>query len=418
MKQKIKFKETKVRMIPEDWEETTLGAVVTFQRGYDLPLKDRKEGKYPVIMSNGIGGYHNEFKAKGPGVTIGRSGNLGEPFYTEKEYWPHNTTLYIKKYQNAYPKFIYYFLKRLKLNRFNAGSAVPTLNRNHIHPISIIFPKKIDEQSSIAAILSSLDAKIELNHQMNKTLEAIGQAIFKRWFVDFEFPDEEGKPYKSSGREMVDSELGKIPKGWEIKSLDEITERITTGLNPRDNFVLGKGENFYVTIKNMTDLQEIILDNRCDRIDDDALIKIRSRSKVKIGDILFSGIATIGRVFLVDVSPEKWGLSESIFVFKANEMQIFTPILYRLLLSPDLQSYAQQLAIGSVQRGIRMADLKKYKVALPNINDQVDISDMFNRLIKKIKANNHENQALSQIRDSLLPRLMSGKIRVPVEVPR
>ena len=109
MKQETKFKDTEIGLIPEDWEETTLGSVVTFQRGYDLPLKDRKEGPYPIIMSNGIGGNHNEFKVKGPGITIGRSGNLGQPFYTEKDYWPHNTTLYVKKFENSNPKFMYYF---------------------------------------------------------------------------------------------------------------------------------------------------------------------------------------------------------------------------------------------------------------------------------------------------------------------
>jgi len=188
IRNKTKFRETEIGKIPEGWEETTLGAVTTFQRGYDLPLKNRKDGPYPIVMSNGIGGYHNEFKVNGPGVTIGRSGNLGEPFYSDKDYWPHNTTLYIKRFNNAYPKFMYYFLKGLRLNRFNAGSAVPTLNRNHIHPIPIIFPIKINEQKAITKILSDLDEKIELNNQTNKTFEAIGQALFKRWFVEFEFP--------------------------------------------------------------------------------------------------------------------------------------------------------------------------------------------------------------------------------------
>ena len=86
MKQETKFKETEIGKIPEDWKETSLGSIVTFQRGFDLPLRKKEDGHYPIMMSNGIGGYHNEFKVKGPGVNIGRSGNLGEPFYTEKDY--------------------------------------------------------------------------------------------------------------------------------------------------------------------------------------------------------------------------------------------------------------------------------------------------------------------------------------------
>ena len=184
MKPDNKFKKTD--KILGEWVQLPLGKIVTFQRGYDLPLKNRRKGSYPIIASNGIIGYHNEYKAEGPGVTIGRSGNLGEPYYIEKEYWPHNTTLFSLKFHKSDPKFVYYLLKTLKLSRYNAGSAVPTLNRNHIHSIEVIIPGNINNQRAIAKILSDLDKKIELNHQMNKTLECITQAIFKHWFINFE----------------------------------------------------------------------------------------------------------------------------------------------------------------------------------------------------------------------------------------
>jgi type I restriction enzyme S subunit len=213
MVQKQELLETEIGRIPEGWHKITLGEFVTFQRGHDLPSKERKEGRYPIIASNGIVGYHNEFKAHGPGVTIGRSGNLGEPFFIKQDYWPHNTTLYSIDFHNSEPLFVYYFLKTLNLKTFNAGSAVPTLNRNHIHTIEIVVPKYFEEQHAIASILSSLDDKIALNRQMNSTLEAIGQALFKHWFVDFEFPDGEDKPYRSSGGEMLETELGEVPRG-------------------------------------------------------------------------------------------------------------------------------------------------------------------------------------------------------------
>jgi type I restriction enzyme S subunit len=135
---------------------------------------------------------HNEFKGKGPGVTIGRSGNIGEPLYIEKSYWPLNTTLFVKEFHNSDPKFIYYFLKTLDLNKYNSGSAVPSLNRNYIHPIEVVVPETIEQQQKISLFLTSLDDKIELNRQMNSTLEQIAQTLFKRWFIDFEFPDENG----------------------------------------------------------------------------------------------------------------------------------------------------------------------------------------------------------------------------------
>ena len=199
---------------PKNWHQITLGELITFKRGHDLPIKKRKLGKYPIVASNGIVDFHNEYKAKGPGVTIGRSGNLGKPIFIKEDYWPLNTTLYSIDFHGSSPKFVYYFLKTLPLHELNSGSAVPTLNRNYIHPLDIIVPKNHLEQVKIAKVLSDLDGKIELNNQMNKTLKAIGQAIFRHWFVHFEFPDENGQPYKTCGGEMVDSELGEIPVGW------------------------------------------------------------------------------------------------------------------------------------------------------------------------------------------------------------
>lgn len=198
-----------------EWKETTLGQLVTFQRGHDLSQTQFEEGKYPIIGSNGIIGYHNKFTTRKNGITIGRSGNIGSPFYIEEDFWAHNTTLYVKEFHNSYPKFVYYLLKTFNFQNFNSGSAVPSLNRNYIHPYPVYVPD-YDEQVKIAAVLSCLDRKISNLRQQNETLERIAQTIFKHWFVDFEFPSEDGKPYRSSGEEMVRSELGKIPAGWHV----------------------------------------------------------------------------------------------------------------------------------------------------------------------------------------------------------
>lgn len=117
-----------------DWEKKTLGDIVTFQRGHDLPKSKFKDGKYPIIGSNGVIGYHKKYTTEGRGITIGRSGSIGNPMFHENKFWAHNTTLYVKKFQNSDPKFVYYFLKRLNFKNLNSGSAVPSLNRNYIHP--------------------------------------------------------------------------------------------------------------------------------------------------------------------------------------------------------------------------------------------------------------------------------------------
>jgi len=166
-----------------EWKECTLGDAITLQRGHDLPKSKMKDGHVPVAGSNGIIGYHNAATTNAPGVTIGRSGNLGNAYLYTKEFWAHNTTLYVKDFKGNNELFIYYFLKTFDFKQFNVGSAVPTLNRNHIHPLDIILPP-LPEQKAITSVLSSLDDKIDLLHRQNKTLEAMAETLFRQWFVE------------------------------------------------------------------------------------------------------------------------------------------------------------------------------------------------------------------------------------------
>ncbi|HNS70462.1 MAG TPA: restriction endonuclease subunit S, partial [Verrucomicrobiota bacterium] len=168
-----------------EWRITTLGEFLTLQRGFDLPMANREEGPYPVIASSGPVGMHKEAMVKGPGVVIGRSGSLGGGQYIQEDFWPLNTTLWVKNFKGNHTRFCYYFLKSMDLGRYNAGSGVPTLNRNHIHPLPVCVPT-VNEQQAIACILGALDDKIELNRRMNRTLEEMARAIFKSWFVDFD----------------------------------------------------------------------------------------------------------------------------------------------------------------------------------------------------------------------------------------
>ena len=153
------------------WTSTTLGELVTFQRGKDLPKTKMKGGQYPVVGSNGIIGWHDQFTTEAPGITIGRSGNTGQPFFCATKSWSHNTTLYIKEYQNCIPRFMFYYLQTLHLSEYAGGSAVPTLNRNHIHNLPVQVPE-IKTQERIARILSCIDDKIEINAKLNGYLAA------------------------------------------------------------------------------------------------------------------------------------------------------------------------------------------------------------------------------------------------------
>jgi type I restriction enzyme S subunit len=188
MTQKQVFKETEIGNTPENWKERKIGDCIELIYGKGLPERQRKKGNIPVFGSNGIVGFHNEAIVKSPGIIIGRKGSVGEITFSKLDFWPIDTTYYVQTKQGNDIGFWYYFLKTLGLNQMNTHSAVPGLNRDNVYEIVRTIPNFI-EQRTIASILGSLDDKIALNRSMNSTLEAIGQALFRRWFVDFEFPD-------------------------------------------------------------------------------------------------------------------------------------------------------------------------------------------------------------------------------------
>jgi len=153
------------------WKTCMLGDILTFQRGHDLPKSKMMPGAYPVVGSNGIIGYHNKYTTEAPAITIGRSGNTGNPFIVYGQSWSHNTTLYVKEFKDSDPVFMYYLLKTLDLGNFAGGSAVPTLNRNHIHTLELTVPP-LEEQIEIGRTLQLLDDKIATNSRINHHLPA------------------------------------------------------------------------------------------------------------------------------------------------------------------------------------------------------------------------------------------------------
>jgi type I restriction enzyme S subunit len=143
-----------------EWEEKRLGNLAPLQRGFDLPTKMLRPGRYPVVYSNGILNYHSRFQVKGPGVITGRSGTIGTVTYTEDDFWPHNTSLWVTSFGRNSPKFVYYFYTFIDLAQFSTGSGVPTLNRNDVHAFEVKVPPTSDEQSAIAAVLTDLDVEL------------------------------------------------------------------------------------------------------------------------------------------------------------------------------------------------------------------------------------------------------------------
>jgi type I restriction enzyme S subunit len=373
---------------------TTLGELIEFQRGYDLPKSEFIKGDIPVISSNGVLGYHNEYKVKAPGVTIGRSGTVGLPHYIKNDFFPHNTALFIKEFNKNYPKYIFYLIKNLGLNNQKTGSGVPTMNRNHLHPLKIKAHLDILEQQKIAKVLSILDAKIELNNRINKELETMAKTLYDYWFVQFDFPDVCGESYKSSGGTMVYNEELKreIPEGWEVKELKAILDifdsvRIPLSSQEREN---RKGIYPYYGATSIMDY---------------------------IDDYLFDGdyilLAEDGSVMDSEGFPIMqyiWGktwVNNHAHILRSkniNNMEYVFQTLQRISVV--------KIMTGSIQKKINQENLLNVKIMMPNDILLQKFSKFASSIRKKLIVNTEQSQHLTQLRDFLLPMLMNGQVSV------
>lgn len=163
------------------WRDLLLGDLLTLQRGFDITKAQQSAGPFPVVSSSGVNSYHSEFKCNGPGVVIGRKGTLGTAFFLEGAYWPHDTSLWVKDFKGNDPRFCYYLLKSLGLEKYDVGSSNPTLNRNHLHLLPARAPWP-DVQSRIADILSAYDDLIENNTRRITILKDMARRLFEEWF--------------------------------------------------------------------------------------------------------------------------------------------------------------------------------------------------------------------------------------------
>lgn len=303
--------------------------------------------------------------------------------------------------------FLYYLLKNsiniLKNNTH--GSVFNTITKDTFNHIKVNLPS-LEEQEKIANILSSLDDKIELNNDMNKTLEEMAQAIFKRWFVDFEFPNENGEPYKSSGGEMVESELGMIPKGWEVKCLCDIGEIISGGTPSTKNEEYYGGEISWITPKDLSGYDRKFISKGERSITELGLQKSSAKLLPK-GTVLFSSRAPIGYVAIA--GKEVCTNQRFKSVVCDNDVMNNNYIYYFLKSNKE---NIENISSGSTFKEISGAHMKGIKIIVPSM----DILNKFNDLVKSfdslLEKNYNEIDALEGIRDSLLPKLMSGKIKL------
>lgn len=395
--------------MPNNWKTYKLEKVATLQRGFDLPNTKRIDGKYPVIAASGFSTWHNEFKVKAPGVTTGRSGTLGQVHFVKEDFWPLNTSLWVKDFHGNDERFIYYFLKTLNFEEYNSGTSVPTLNRNDVHKLDVTIPD-LEEQKSIASILSAIDDKIENNLAINKTLEEMAMALYKHCFVDF-------GPFQDG--EFVESELGRIPKGWEVKSLGEIADFINGyAFKSGDLKSEDDGNSYHVFkmghIERGGGLKENATKSYIEKIKCQKLEKYI----LKVGDLLMAmtdmkdNVAILGNTALINEN-DKYIVNQRVGLIRPkNQIGIDYSFLY---LTTNENSFIERLrsqANSGVQVNLSTDAIKSSKMIIGSEEVNKKFDDLVKPLYNNIFQNKIENQTLTQLRDTLLPKLISGEVRL------
>ncbi|EPJ5339394.1 MULTISPECIES: restriction endonuclease subunit S [Pseudomonas] len=373
------------------WATKPLGSVCTLQRGFDLPTQQRTQGIFPLVSSSGIIDTHNEAPVKAPGVVTGRSGSVGNVFFIERDFWPLNTTLYVRDFHGNDPRFVFYLLSQFDLKRFAGGAGVPTLNRNDVHGVPVFVPDKIEEQQRIVAILDEAFAGIATARSAAEQNRQNARALFESYL------------------QSVFSQRG---EGWEETTIADATGGVFTGpfgslLHKSDYIENGIPLVNPAHITNVgiePDLRKTVSAETAQRL---------SSYIMRTGDIVIGRRGEMGRCAIVTDAEDGWLCGTGSFVIKPSN-RCDTSYLVRLLRSESCKSRLEEIAGGAVMPNLSNTALGNFPIFLPPI-------DIQKAVLKEIDALHEQTQrlealyqckleALDELKQSLLHQAFSGNL--------
>ena len=363
------------------WKIDELGEFVTLKRGYDLPQQKRKNGEIPIFSSSGVTGTHNEAMVEAPGVITGRYGTIGEVFFAETSFWPLNTTLYVENFHENDEKFVYYFLKTLEWKKFASASAVPGINRNTVHKEIVRFPD-FETQQKIASVLSTIDKKIAVNKARNDNLEQQAATYFQELFINNANPMWQISTISDLGTVVGGSTPSKTkPEYYTNNGIAWITPK---DLSINKSKFISHGEN---------DITELGLKNS-------------SATVMPKGTVLFSSRAPIGYIAIASNEVTTNQGFKSVIPYS----EIGTAFVYFFLKHslPVIESAAS----GSTFKEISGSAMKNIPAIIPDRNTLDQFNSFCAPIFAQQKILEEQNHSLAMLRDSLLPKLMSGAIDI------
>ncbi len=376
----------------EIWRQLSLGEVVTLQRGYDLPHKERKHGTVPIVSSSGITDTHNEARVTGPGVVTGRYGTIGEVFFVAEDFWPLNTTLFVKDFKGNNPLFISFLLCRIDYRSYSGKSGVPGVNRNDLHEISVDLPP-LPEQHAIATALSDVDALIASLDKLIAKKRDIKQATMQQLLTgEMRLPGFNGR--------------------WEVKKLEDECELITKGTTPTS---LGKlfsadGVNF-VKVESLTEEGDIIQDKLA-FIDEETHNLLR-RSQLKNKDVLFSIAGALGRTAIVkqDILPAN--TNQALALIRLKDRSCLDHIfLTKYLTSPEITRHIGSINVQAAQANLSLEDIRNFEIRAPAITEQQAITTVLTDMDAEIAALEQKRDKTRVLKQGMMQELLTGKTRL------
>jgi type I restriction enzyme, S subunit len=373
----------------DQWRDCKLGEVLELKRGYDLPSQRRKPGSVPIVSSSGPSGFHSEAMVKAPGVVTGRYGTLGEVFFVKRDFWPLNTTLYVRDFKGSDPEFISYFLKTLDFYSCSDKAAVPGVNRNHLHELPVRVPP-LAGQRAIARILGALDDKIEVNGKVNATLESMARALFKSWFHE---QLDAGRFDEKLVSDLATDGVLQVGDGYRAKN-DEMAS---------EGLPFARAGN---------------IDHGFDFTDADLLGQpgvAKAGDKIsRACDVVFTSKGTVGRFAFVDPAMQPFVYSPQLCFWRSMNHEALNPFVLR-------QWMASRWFLDQVDRVKGQTDMAEYvslrdqramRFPLAPWEAQAAIGIQLAGLQRLVWNTERETRTLARIRDDLLPRLLSGELSV------
>ena len=370
------------------WERKSLTDFVWFQRGFDLPKDKFVIGEFPVVGSTSILGYHTEAKVKAPGIVTGRSGTIGQFQFLRTDFWPHNTSLWVKDFKGNDERFAYYLLHTLDFISLNGGGAVPSLNRNFLSSVNVKIPP-LPTQRKIATILSAYDDLIENNLKRIKLLEESIRTHYKILMC------------QNGG-------------SWELQKIEDAYE-FSNGYAFYKNGYSEEGKTV-IDLGNISESSNLIMTGKEKYVsellyDDKKKFHLHKYDVIVAMTDMTSRLGILAKVALIDDS-NKYILNQRVGRLRSRISYIDHCFLYASLSNEEFRNEMKTKAKGAVQIYFNTKDIIEYEVTLPPIKMIEDFSKVVRPLIDLRFSLNNQNTKLREARDILLPRLMNGQIEV------